>query len=238
MAQKDSGYVLLHRTLQGNEIWMSSEPFCRRAAWVDLIMLANHDDGEVKTKEGTLTVRRGQHLTSITKLANRWHWSESKVRRFLAKLATGYMIGVNGTQSGTLITLINYGVYQCGRQGKRRGERSENDTQTKKDITKNDINNHGGAHKTEICNIIPPSVDMVREYCESRNNGIDAEEFCDFYASKGWMIGKNKMKDWQGAVRTWEKSRNKNNKVPERAREESADEYAKWVKENFGAYAD
>ena len=51
----------------------------------------------------------------------------------------------------------------------------------------------------------PPTVDEVRDYCLERNNGIDAEQFVDFYASKGWMVGKNKMKDWRSCVRTWER---------------------------------
>ena len=53
----------------------------------------------------------------------------------------------------------------------------------------------------------PPSVDEVKEYCLERNNSVDPEAFVSFYESKGWMIGKNKMKDWKAAVRTWEKSR-------------------------------
>lgn len=51
----------------------------------------------------------------------------------------------------------------------------------------------------------PPTVDEVRCYCLERNNNIDAEQFVDFYESKGWMVGKNKMKDWKSCVRTWEK---------------------------------
>ncbi len=51
---------------------------------------------------------------------------------------------------------------------------------------------------------IPPAVEEVRAYCTERGNSVDAEAFVDFYASKGWMIGKNKMKDWKAAVRTWE----------------------------------
>lgn len=52
--------------------------------------------------------------------------------------------------------------------------------------------------------IIPPTVAMIRAYCLKRGNNVDPQAFRDFYESKGWMIGKNKMKDWQGAVRTWE----------------------------------
>lgn len=53
---------------------------------------------------------------------------------------------------------------------------------------------------------VPPDVNQVQEYCDSRNNGIDAQTFVDFYTSKGWMVGKNKMKDWKAAVRTWERN--------------------------------
>jgi predicted phage replisome organizer len=51
----------------------------------------------------------------------------------------------------------------------------------------------------------PPTVDEVRQYCRERGNGVDAERFVDYYSSNGWMVGKNKMKNWQAAVRTWEK---------------------------------
>ena len=50
----------------------------------------------------------------------------------------------------------------------------------------------------------PPSIDEVSAYCTERNNGIDPQHFVDFYEAKGWMVGKNKMKDWKAAVRTWE----------------------------------
>lgn len=54
---------------------------------------------------------------------------------------------------------------------------------------------------------VKPTVEEVRSYCEQRGNHVDPQEFVDFYESKGWMIGKNRMKDWQAAVRTWEKNR-------------------------------
>ena len=57
-------------------------------------------------------------------------------------------------------------------------------------------------------NIIPPKPEWVSDYCKERNNGITADEFINFYESKGWLIGKSKMKDWQAAIRTWEKNRN------------------------------
>ena len=50
-----------------------------------------------------------------------------------------------------------------------------------------------------------PSIDEIKDYCLERNNDIDAEQFYDFYESKNWYVGKNKMKDWRACIRTWEK---------------------------------
>ena len=53
-----------------------------------------------------------------------------------------------------------------------------------------------------------PTVDEIKSYCLERKNGVDAQHFYDFYESKGWMVGKNKMKDWKACVRTWERNNN------------------------------
>ena len=50
----------------------------------------------------------------------------------------------------------------------------------------------------------PPTLAQVKEYCNERNNNVDAGHFVDYYTSNGWKVGKNKMKDWKAAVRSWE----------------------------------
>ncbi len=52
----------------------------------------------------------------------------------------------------------------------------------------------------------PPTLEEVISYCNERKNRVDAERFCAYYESNGWMVGKNKMKDWKAAIRTWERS--------------------------------
>ena len=52
-----------------------------------------------------------------------------------------------------------------------------------------------------------PSVEEIKAYCDERGNGIDPNEFYDFYESKNWFVGKNKMKDWKACMRTWERKR-------------------------------
>lgn len=52
-----------------------------------------------------------------------------------------------------------------------------------------------------------PTLEEVRAYCQERKNGVNPEKFVDYYDSNGWKVGKNPMKDWKAAVRTWEKNR-------------------------------
>ena len=58
-----------------------------------------------------------------------------------------------------------------------------------------------------------PTLDDINNYCFERKNNIDAETFFNFYESKDWLIGKNKMKDWKACIITWEKREKKNPKT-------------------------
>ena len=66
-----------------------------------------------------------------------------------------------------------------------------------------------------------PTLDEVKAYCNERNNRVDPERFIDYYTANGWKVGKNPMKDWKAAVRTWERSESKMNSKQQ-------DYYDKW----------
>lgn len=70
-------------------------------------------------------------------------------------------------------------------------------------------------NRNKIKRFIKPTIEEIQEYCNERNNGINAEAFYDFYESKDWYVGKNKMKDWKACVRTWEKRNTKVETKPE-----------------------
>ena len=57
----------------------------------------------------------------------------------------------------------------------------------------------------------PPSLEEVQAYCTERGNTVDAQRFVDYYASKGWVVGKSPMKDWKAAVRNWERREREQN---------------------------
>jgi hypothetical protein len=65
------------------------------------------------------------------------------------------------------------------------------------------------SNRAKSTRFVPPTLEQVQDYCRERGNDVDAQRFIDFYESKGWMVGKNKMKDWKACVRTWERGSKK-----------------------------
>lgn len=78
---------------------------------------------------------------------------------------------------------------------------------------------------------IPPTIDEVEAYCQERGNGVDPERFVDFYASKGWRVGKEPMKDWKAAVRTWERRDNHSSGYAQNKPVATADRLAQMIRD-------
>ena len=72
---------------------------------------------------------------------------------------------------------------------------------------------------------VKPLIFDIKSYCIERKNNVDCETFYDFYESKDWLIGKNKMKDWKACIRTWEKRNKKNNDNTTSHRHEKGQDY-------------
>ena len=70
-------------------------------------------------------------------------------------------------------------------------------------------NNNNITYSNNKVRFKKPNIDEVKNYCILRKNNIDAEAFIDFYESKNWFVGKNKMKDWKACIRTWERRETK-----------------------------
>lgn len=81
-----------------------------------------------------------------------------------------------------------------------------------KDKTKDNSLPPNGVSDTRAKRFTPPTLDDVSAYIRERGSNVDAQRFLDFYTAKGWMVGKNRMKDWKAAVRTWEKRDSEQNK--------------------------
>jgi len=100
---------------------------------------------------------------------------------------------------------------QSGSERNANAEQTQSDSNASKGEKSKGEKSKGEKSKgNENKQFTPPSVEQVREYCQQRENSVDAERFVNFYSSKGWMIGSNKMKDWKAAVRTWERKNGEN----------------------------
>jgi hypothetical protein len=201
------GWIKLHRQLCNHELWLS-EPFTRGQAWVDLLLLANHKDGFIRVRGQRIEVKRGQVGWSQKRLAERWKWSRKKVSNFLNELEKmEHQIEQQKNRVTSIITIVNFDKYQ---ETEQQNEQQKNNRRTteeqQKNTNKNDKNEKNEKNVSKsVSNIFtPPTLQQVIDYCNERNKGVDPERWFNFYQAKGWMVGKNKMKDWKAAVRTWE----------------------------------
>lgn len=83
---------------------------------------------------------------------------------------------------------------------------TDTDTVTDTDTDKSIYVSADASTKPKRATFKKPTVDEVRAYCQERQNNVDPERFVDYYESNGWKVGRNSMRSWQAAVRTWERS--------------------------------
>ena len=112
MAKTKDGWYLLQRSVTDNPVWTCDEPFGKRGAYIDLLLMANYEDKQLilSRSKNTVTIRRGQLLTSYERLADRWKWGKRKVMTYLDQLEQVGLIEKSGMPYGTLLTLVEYGV--------------------------------------------------------------------------------------------------------------------------------
>lgn len=111
----DKGWISIHRKIQENKIWFS-DPFSRAQAWIDLILIANYEDGGFFIRGNWVEVKRGQVGYSKESLAKRWKWSRGKVIRFVNFLSEMGNIVQQNNPILSLITIKNYDEYQKNEQ--------------------------------------------------------------------------------------------------------------------------
>lgn len=193
--------------------------------FIGLILLANHDS----VKWHGITVGRGEIVTSRERLASQFNFSEQQIRTMLKKLQNSGEITIKPTNKYTILNICNYDSYQCAEVDNQPTNQptnnqqitnnqptnnqqittNKNDKNVKNENNEKNINADKSAKHTKF---IPPTLEEVKTYCQERKNTVDPQRFIDFYSAKGWMVGKNKMKDWRASVRTWEQP--KQTKLP------------------------
>lgn len=208
-------YIKIDRKILKWE-WYKDTNTCR--LFFHLLLKANWKDGSFQGVE----VPRGSLATSYKTLAQEICLTERQLRTSLNRLKTTQEVSIKRHGKFSVISIKNYNRYQEECHNDCHKNDSENVNQNGalpvaetttieevkrieegKEIKEKDIPTVYPKRKV----FIPPNLDEVKAYCEERGNGIDAERFIDHYEARGWMLGKNKMKNWKAAVRTWERQR-------------------------------
>lgn len=129
----------------------------------------------------------------------------------------------NGMQNGTLLGMQNgmqkiaeNNSYSSTYNSNTQNNDIQNGTQTgiqndiesglpMKNIKNKEYKEKENIKEKESSRFLPPTLEAVKSYVREKGYLVDAEQFVNFYESKGWMVGKNKMKNWRAAVATWQK---------------------------------
>lgn len=145
--------------------------------------------------------------------------TEKQIIDALNKLSTVGIVALYEYDGRPYLQLVTWEKHQQIRAKKSKypapdeacNQMISNDIKCSRNPIQSESNPNPNPNPSNICankshGFTPPTLEEVAEYCKQRNNSVDPQKWYDFYSAKGWMIGKNKMKDWKAAVRTWEKS--------------------------------
>lgn len=171
---------------------------------------AAEDDLRVLASRGFVTVLNEDLVSYITdwqqnNQLRRDRYTPSVYAELLVKLADGNQMATGGLPDGNQMEP----QYRLGKDsiGKVSIEewQTEKPTETQQNPAKPTETQSRADKPPRAPRFTPPTVEEVAAYCQERGNKVDPQRFTDFYAGKGWMVGKNKMRDWKACVRTWER---------------------------------
>lgn len=192
-----AGHIKLDRKILD---WEWYRDINTKTLFLHCLLKANWKDGRFQGVD----IPRGSFATSYQSLADETGLSVKNVRTAINHLKTTGEVAVNRHPKFSVITVKNYCLYQTdgiitGSQLAEDGQSTGSQPATIEEGKKG----RREERNNRVVRFAPPTLENVMGYCQEKGYDVDAERFIDFYESKGWMVGKNKMKDWRAAVRNW-----------------------------------
>lgn len=195
------------------------------ALFIYLLLKANYKDSVVHG----VKVKRGQLVTSLPKLSTDVGLSIQQTRTAISHLkSTGEITDVSNRQY-RVITIVKYDEYQGPTDASTDDQQTINRRPNRRSTDeatpyieyieyKNNISLPSEESMVQTKRFTPPTIDDIEAYCEEKGIfGFDAQKFMDYYTSNGWMVGRNKMKDWKAAIRTWVRTDNQRSREKRKA---------------------
>lgn len=220
----NNGWIKLHRQIVDNWIWQDPE---KLKAWLDILLMVNHEDKKILINGRLVMIKRGEKLTSIVKLSERWGWSRNRVKTFLALLESDGMCTTNRSTLGTTLKVSNYAVYQDYQPSKNTTveptDRPPNEPPNRpadepadrpQTITNKNNKNEEVFFGADAQKKIPPEFDDVKAYVRSKGYKMEVTEFMTYYEMRGWTLTNGrKITDWRAAVDYWASKSRKDSKA-------------------------
>ena len=148
-----------------------------------------------------IEIKAGQFVTSLPNMAKETGLSIQQVRTAINHLKSTGEITDKAYTKFRLITVNNWCRYQLDNR-QPNSQPTDNQQTTNRQLTAIEEIKESNKERN-IKRFVPPTREEVKTYCNEKGYSVDPDKFVNFYESKGWMIGKNKMKDWKAAVRNW-----------------------------------
>lgn len=196
MLNNSNGWIKIHRKFLNSSVF--DNPILLKV-WFWCLMKANHTTSKFPFNGADMEVKAGEFITGVKVACKELKLTQQKYRTCITYLQNTERISLKSTNRFTVISVNKWADYQTTNKPITNQQQTNNIPIT---TYKNDKNVKNEGNTT----FNPPLLEEIKQYCITRKNRVNHEKFRDFYESKGWMIGKNKMKDWKAAIRTWEQS--------------------------------
>lgn len=147
-----TGWISLHRSIQKHWLFEEKRKFSRFEAWIDILMMVNHTDNKIMHDGDLITVKRGQRITSLRQLGERWSWSITKVDKYLKTLESDGMLVVKKDTKKTVLTVVNYDDYQdedLKKRHRKDSEKTEKKHRSNTEKTQKKTNNNDNKENNE-----------------------------------------------------------------------------------------
>ena len=173
------------------EIWQDSD-----LSWNEKILLMEIDSFTSKGKDCYIS---NEYIAKLLGVTSRW------ASQCLSHLIDRNLVKVTSFDGRVRMVESNLTSFQAEwkKTSRQSGAKLPH---TDNNITDNNVVDKSTTVYKREAAFVKPTIEEVRAYCRERGNCIDAEAFIAHYESNGWMVGRNKMKNWRQAVITWEKS--------------------------------
>jgi len=193
------GWIKLFRQITDSWLWNSDEPFDRRSAWIDLLLLANHEEHKAVYKGEVITLKKGDVNRSLKWLGRRWHRSRWWVSSTLKLFQSDGMITINSTTHQTTVTIVKYGLFQDSPTTNQTANRTTDQTTNQTTSRQHTRMLKNVEECKEVCveqtHTAPTIEDVLQAAPEMTQE--EARRFIDYNSASGWRL------EWRYALGRW-----------------------------------